>query len=189
MLTQDEEFAALVSRIKKGSDEALLELVEKYGKHVFRAVHRKLSRAIQSKFDSGDFVQAVWASFFESRERLFEFSTPRDLVMFLVRVATNKVTDEIRRRLVMQGKNLNREVSLERSKVRETAIFPGPSASEVFIADEQLQKMNRGQSDRMRKIVALRHLGASHEKIAQALDVDQKTVQRVLQHLERKVKK
>ncbi len=113
MLTQDEEFAALVSRIKKGSDEALLELVEKYGKHVFRAVHRKLKRAIQSKFDSADFVQAVWASFFENRDRLFEFPTQRDLVMFLVRIATNKVTDEIRRRLVVQGKNLNREVSLE----------------------------------------------------------------------------
>ncbi len=49
--------------------------------------------------------------------------------------------------------------------------------------------MNRGQTDRLRKIVELRYEGATHEKIAQALDVDEKTVQRVLQRLERSVKK
>lgn len=188
MVNQDEEFAALLSRIKSGSDEALLELVDKYGAHVHRAVHRKLNRAIQSRFDSGDFVQAVWASFFENRDRLYQFLTPQDLVMFLVRVAQNKVTDEVRRRLVLQGRNVNREVSIEQSDVRKTAVSPAPTASEVFMAREQLQAINLEQDDRMRLAARLRQTGASHEKIAEELQIDRKTVQRMLRRLERKVR-
>lgn len=187
MSTQDEEFTALLNRIREGSDEALVELVKKYGAHVHRAVHRKLNRAIQSRFDSGDFVQAVWASFFENRQRLFEFTSPQDLVHFLVRVAHNKVTDEIRRRLVFQGWNVNREVSLEHPDVRNAMVSRAPSASEVFRVGEQLQKIETDETDRLRKILKLRRAGAPYQQIADELKVTKKTVQRVLARLERKV--
>ncbi len=183
MLTKDQEFVGLMSRIRDGSEEAMLELVEKYGHHVHRAVRRKLNRAMRSKFDSEDFVQAVWASFFENRSRLLEFPSSRDLILFLARIAHNKVIDEIRRRFVLQGKNVNREVSLDQSGARKTLVSPGPTASEVMMADETFQQMTMGQPDRYRRIAELKRSGASHFEIAAELGVEPKTVQRVLRRL------
>jgi RNA polymerase sigma factor (sigma-70 family) len=187
MLTRDDQFAVLVSRIKAGSEQAMVELVETYGHHVYRAVRRKLDRAMRSKFDSGDFVQAVWASFFENRGRILDFPTARDLILFLARVAHNKVIDEIRRRLVLQGRNINFEVPLDESRVEATMPSPGPTASEVVMADERLERMKARHSDQQRRILELRQSGATHAQIAAALGVNPKTVQRALQRLERKV--
>ena len=183
MLTQDEEFVVLVRRIREGSEEAMLELVEKCGQHVHRAVRRKLNRAMRSKFDSEDFVQAVWASFFENRDRLLEFPSSRDLILFLARIAHNKVIDEIRRRFVMKGKNVNREVPLDLSGARKTLVSPDPTASEVMMADETYQQITTGQPDRDRQIAELKRSGASHFEIAGALGIEPKTVQRVLRRL------
>jgi RNA polymerase sigma factor (sigma-70 family) len=183
MLKQDEEFVVLISRIREGSEEAMLELVEKYSQHVHRAVRRKLNRAMRSKFDSEDFVQAVWASFFENRDRLLEFPSSRDLIMFLARIARNKVIDEIRRRFVMQGRNVNREVPLEQSGARKTLVSPGPTASEMMMADETFQQMTTRLPDRNRRIAELKRSGASHFEIAATLGIEPKTVQRVLRRL------
>ncbi len=187
MSRQDDEFARLVGRIREGSEEAMVELVEKYGHHVYRAVRRRLNRAMRSKFDSGDFVQAVWASFFESRERVLEFPSAKHLILFLARIAHNKVVDEIRRCLTLHGKNIKREVPLDQAGLERTLISPGPTASEVVMADERLQQMTTRQADRFREIVELRRAGATHFEIAAAMGVNPKTVQRVLARLERKV--
>jgi RNA polymerase sigma factor (sigma-70 family) len=187
MPRQDDEFARLVGRVREGSEEAMVELVEKYGQHVYRAVRQKLNRAMRSKFDSGDFVQAVWASFFENRERILEFRSAKHLILFLGRIAHNKVIDEIRRRLVLRGKNVAREVPLDQSGVKGRLISPGPTASEMVMADERLQQMTSRQAERHRQIVELRRAGASHFEIAAAMGVTPKTVQRVLARLERKV--
>jgi RNA polymerase sigma factor (sigma-70 family) len=183
MATRDENFVVLMARIRDGSEQAMLELVEKYGHHVHRAVRRKLNRAMRSKFDSEDFVQAVWASFFENKERLLEFPSSRDLIMFLARVAHNKVIDEVRRRFQNQGKNVNREIPLDQSGIRKTLVSPDPTASEVMMADETFQQMTTGQPDRHRQIAELKRSGASHLEIAAALGIEPKTVQRVLRRM------
>jgi len=185
MLANDDEFAELIARIKQGSEAALFELVENYGQHVYRTVRRKLNRAMRSKFDSADFVQAVWASFFENRDRILEFPSAKDLIQFLSRIAHNKVVDEIRRRLVMQGRNVNREVPIDRPGLSRKLLSQQPTASEMFMADERARQMATNQSARYRRIVELRQAGATHEEIAQALGVKPKTVQRVLQRHQR----
>jgi hypothetical protein len=57
-----------------------------------------------------------------NRERLLDFPSSRELILFLSRVAHNKVIDEIRRRLVLQGRNINREVPLEHSRARRSLV-------------------------------------------------------------------
>ena len=185
MLTQADGFARLLHRVKEGSEEAMLELVENYGAHVFRAVRRRLNRAIRSKFDSGDFVQAVWASFFENRTRLADFASAKDLITFLARMAKNKVIDENRRHLFLQRRNVNREMPLYESNAGETVVSPAPTASELVYADERLHQLTTAQSIRSRQVVELRRCGATYREIAAALGVEQRTVQRVLQRLER----
>lgn len=183
----DPEFAALLERFKDGNEDAFPELVEKYGHHVIRAVRRKLNRAIRSKFDSQDFVQAVWATFFEHRARLGEFPTSQELVAYLSQIARNKVADESRRRLCSQGKNVNREVRLDGScgEPQLTARTPSPSA--VFIADEQWNHLIKGEPAHYRQVIELKREGLSYLQIADELGLSSKTVQRVLKRLNEKV--
>ena len=56
------EFASLMRRLRDGSEEAAWELVERFSSSVQRVIRRSLNEQMRSKFDSIDFVQAVWFS-------------------------------------------------------------------------------------------------------------------------------
>ena len=183
MLSPEDEFAALALRIKAGSEEAMHELVDKYGEYVIRAVRRNLSRSLRSKFDSVDFVQTVWASFFENRDRVGKFSTPNQLVKYLGLMAQSKVVNESRRRLETQKADIGREVSLEQSNLLRTLVSPGPTASEVFIAKEREQRLTAGQSNQRKQLIALKRSGHTKTDIAARLGLPVKTVQRILRRL------
>jgi DNA-directed RNA polymerase specialized sigma24 family protein len=183
MVTPEDEFAALALRIKAGSEEAMHELVEKYGEYVIRAVRRNLSRSLRSKFDSVDFVQSVWASFFEHRDRVGEFPTPNQLVKYLGLMAQSKVVNESRRRLETRKADIGREVSLERSNLLRTLASPGPTASEVFIAKESAERLTTGQSQQRKQIIALKQSGHTNVAIAARFGLQVKAVQRIIRRL------
>jgi len=183
MPAREDDFATLMDQVKAGSDDAFHELVEKYGRHVLRAVRRKLNASLRSKFDSADFVQAVWASFFESRQRILEFPTAAALVEFLSQMARNKVTDESRRRLLLQGTNINRELPLHSLVNVPDLVSKGPTASECVIAAEQMQWLAAGQPSQSQRIIELMREGATQDEIAAALGVAPRTIRRVLRRL------
>ena len=79
MPTNPLEFSALMEQIRDGSSTASHELVTKYGAHILRVVRQKLDKAFRPKFDSQDFVQAVWASFFAFRPERIAFDQPGSL--------------------------------------------------------------------------------------------------------------
>jgi RNA polymerase sigma-70 factor (ECF subfamily) len=177
----DGEFSALMQRVRDGSEEAFQELLDKYGHHVFRVVRARLDMTLRSKFDSVDFVQSVWACLLKNRERLSEFGAAQDLIQFLVKVARDRVVDEYRRRVLLQGKNVTREVPLSSHR----HVSPAPTASQIAIAREHLGKLLGGQSDESRRIIEMRLEGATYGEIASELGVNPKTVQRTLRILER----
>ena len=57
-----------------------------------------MPKLLRSRFDSLDFLQSVWGSFFRRmRTSPTDFEDSRHLVAFLARAAKNKVIDEYRR--------------------------------------------------------------------------------------------
>src|SRR5581483_11639550 len=106
-------FDDLMRRLRDGSEDAARELLHRYGDAILRVVRRKLSRELRSKFDSVDFVQAVWASFFTGTPRQRRFDHPQALMAFLVTLAQNKVIDAVRQRMQTQKHNVNRERPLD----------------------------------------------------------------------------
>ena len=54
----------LLARIKNGDEEAARELLSRYESKVRLVVRRQLPRLLRSRFDSIDFLQSVWGSFF-----------------------------------------------------------------------------------------------------------------------------
>src|SRR5689334_5255243 len=94
----EESFADLIAQIREGSESAAWRLIELYGPHIRRVVQRHLDRRLRGKFDSIDFVQAVWASFFREPGQIRDFQTSTEIVEYLATSARYKVFDETRRR-------------------------------------------------------------------------------------------
>jgi RNA polymerase sigma factor (sigma-70 family) len=178
------DFRNLMQQISKGSEDAAWELVELYGELIRRAIRRILNKKLRSKFDSLDFVQLVWSSFFRACNSLDRFERPEELVAFLVTMARNKVGMEIRRRLHTEKYNLNREYSLdEPAIIRRDIADPQPQPIDVAIAREQWNRMLSGQPIHYRKIIKLRLQGRTYQDIANSLRIDEKTVRRFLKKL------
>ena len=184
MSMQNDEFRNLMDEVRSGSEDAAVRALELYGDHIYRAVRRKLNRALRPRFDSQDFVQAVWASFFRHRSQVVKFEGPDELIAFLTRVAGNKVIDECRHRLQTQKANVNRECSID-DDLPQGAVPIGrePAPSQVAIANEQWERMIEGLPARYRRMLELRAQGETQKRIAKLLGVDERTVRRVLRRL------
>lgn len=185
------EFAALMDRVREGSDEAVEELIDIYGPHVLRAVRRTMHRRMRARVDSSDFTQAVWASFFTERENLARLKSPDALLHYLCRMAHNKVALEFRRNC-SEKYDVNRERSLDGSAkyLSEELVSGSPTPSRVLASQEAYARLLRraaGERDQNRsreeEIVQMRGLGFSQESIARQLSITVRTVQRVLGRL------
>src|SRR5438128_1259056 len=128
----------LLDKARQDSEMSAREIVERFGPYILRAVRRRLNKKLRSKFDSVDFVQAVWASFFALPSDRLQFAEPKELIDFLMGLARNKVVDAVRQRLETQKYNVNRELPLFDSTAADAREFHtrGPTASQVAIARE-----------------------------------------------------
>jgi RNA polymerase sigma-70 factor (ECF subfamily) len=181
------DFAALLVRVQNGSDGATRLLIDSYGPHILRIVRRRLSRQMRSKYDSLDFVQAVWTSFFARRSDLVRFTRPEEMVAFLGVMATNKVIDETRTRMLTERGAGRREVPLEPGSPRHDAALAAqqPTPSEAVAVKDLWEVLLEGQPSHYRRILQLRRTGLPYEDIARQLGVNEKTVRRVIDKLVR----
>ena len=184
-VTQQSDFQSLMKRINDGEEEAAWELVETYGPYVLRSVRRMLHADIRSKFDSADFVQAVWASFFSGRCDLHRLHKPEELVAFLSTMARNKLVTELRRLTKTQKYNVRRELQTHASGPAPVsqAASRDPTPSQWAMARERWEAIMRDQPSHYQEIVRLRLRGETYQSIAEELQLNERTVRRVLERL------
>jgi RNA polymerase sigma-70 factor (ECF subfamily) len=175
----------LLEQARQDAEGSAQEIVERYGPYILRAVRRRLNKKLRSKFDSVDFVQAVWASFFALPPDRLQFEDPKQLVDFLMGLARNKVVDAVRQRLETQKYNVNREMPLYESTAADAREFQmrGPTASQVAIAREEWQRAHDSTTPREERIVNWIRRGQSLENIAREIGVSVKTIRRVLERI------
>ncbi len=184
MLETHDKFRDLMGRVQEGSEDAAWELVHRYGDAIRRAVRRTLSPRMRSKFDSLDFVQLVWCSFFRARDQAIRFSRPEELVSFLVTMARNKVGLEVRRRLLTDKFSVDREQSLVALPAKAEESTDGDlDPIKVAIAREQWDRLIAEQPDQYRQILSLRLQGLTCRDIAESLNIAACTVRRFLNKL------
>jgi RNA polymerase sigma factor (sigma-70 family) len=185
MAVSPDEFKDLMQRVRDGSEDAARELLDRYGDHILRVVRRKLHRELRSKFDSVDFVQAVWASFFADVPQRGNFDQPQALIAFLVTLAQNKVIEVVRQRMKTQKYNINREKPLEAASPDAAGAVASrdPTPSQVAIANDEWRRLLAELPDRYQRMLVLLREGHTQKDIARELGVNEKTVRRVLEKL------
>jgi RNA polymerase sigma-70 factor (ECF subfamily) len=182
-------FRVLMARVREGSHDAAVELQRTYGDHIVRAVRRRLPRQLRPKFDSVDFVQDVWASFFRGPHG--DFVSADHLIAFLTRVARNKVVDATRQRLYSHKHDVNRERPLapQTAGQEEQKLFAREATpSEAAIGRELWEQMLAGQPPAYRLALGLLRDGMTQEQVAAELKLSRKTVQRILNRALTKVR-
>lgn len=169
-------FGELLTRACNGCEASAQELYQQCHGDLMKAIRHQLQRDGNARvgYDSDDFLQSVWGSFFrESNRRIF--GSPRELVAFLRRVARNKVKDA------------SREVDQDRVRVRLDELHPEdpptflaseqPSPSQEMIAEEAFDAVLSGQqSETTRRILVLLRKGFRQREIARTLGISEARV-------------
>lgn len=178
----------LLRQVRDGSQQAAAELVRIYSPSVLRAVRRRLNPRLRNKFDSDDFTQAVWASFFARPARWNLLQRPEQLIGLLQRMARNKVVDEHRRRMMTRKYRVTKERQLPSAGQgpQDWLAASQASPSQLAIARERWDRMLVAQSPQHRHILQLKLDGLTNRSVADQLGVSEKTVQRVLRKLMRR---
>ena len=179
------EFRELIQRVSDGSEEAAWEIIDRHGEAIFRAVRRSLNTRMRQRFDSADFVQLVWQSFFRKPAGFDRFSSPEEMAAFLIGMARNKIKMETRRCLVRPTENMNRERYLNDSseQLGDTLRSREPEPVDVVIAKERYDQFLQDKPEHYRKIIRMKIAGHKQRDIASAVGVDERTVRRVLKNL------
>lgn len=174
-------FDGVVQRMCDGDESAVSEFIDIFGPQVELVIRKRLSPSLRSRYDTVDFAQMVWASFYRDRDSLARFRTPRDLIRYLMAMARNKLISEVRRaRRAKRGSNRCHQ-SLD--ELAETGSGPSskePTPSQIVVARERYETMKHEQSERDQRIFELRLSGSSCSEIATELGIDQRTARRVL---------
>jgi RNA polymerase sigma factor (sigma-70 family) len=182
------ELRSFLARVRAGDELAARELLTRYEAQVRLVVRRQLPRLLRSRFDSLDFLQSVWGSFFRRmRTAPTEFEDSRHLVAFLARAAKNKVIDEYRR-AASRKHDMHREEPLWLDGRRPRDV-PDPidSPSEVAQAHEVLVRLRELMPVERRTILEMKAQGLSSKEIGEQLGISERTGQRVLEELRRRM--
>jgi RNA polymerase sigma factor (sigma-70 family) len=175
-MSSSEEFVDLMCQVRNGSQVAAWRLLEIYGGHVLKVIRRSLNYQLRSKFDSQDFVQTVWKSFFRDRDRLIAMESPEQLIGYIRSVARNKVIDETRRRNTAK-------FNVAREECFDDAISSQPRPSEIAVVRETWDRLMESQSDEHRRVVEMRFQGYTFDEIAAELGINERTARRVINRL------
>lgn len=184
-MDRDDDFTDLMERARSGDPAAVRDFLERFEQEVRIMVRARLPRKLRTRFDSGDFVQAVWQSFFADPDRTPpEFENEAHLRGFLDGVVRNKVGEQHRRLTRTAKHNLAREEPLyvargDREVLREVPSLD-PSPSETAQARDRFEQLVAGFGPREIEVLTLRRQGLTHAEVAERMGLHERSVRRII---------
>jgi RNA polymerase sigma factor (sigma-70 family) len=191
MSVMENDFEQLMERVRSGCPEAAREIFERYGKEIQLVVRRRMDQRLRAQFDSLDFAQDTWASFFHIPADRYTFKSAEELTSFLSRIAYRKVVDAQRhhQQTIKRSRHKVEELRLRtQDDLGNEPFSPQPTPSQLVIAEEQWTVLLKNQLPEVRRALEMLRLGHSHKEVAECLGVHPKMIQRVLQNLDRRLR-
>lgn len=132
----EDDFVNLLARAKAGDQAAIRVFLTRFGREVQMMVRARLPKQLRNQYDSADFVQAVWQSFFTALpDRAVDFQRAVHLRKYLAGIARNKVYEQHRRLSRTAKYDIGREERLYIRRgtrdVPRDIPSPGPSPSQA----------------------------------------------------------
>jgi RNA polymerase sigma-70 factor (ECF subfamily) len=168
-----EDFAALLTQVRQGNDDALTQLIRHYETEIRLVARLKLGPSLRRYLDSLDLTQSVHLTLLRGlREESMEITGPEHLVRLAVLLVRRKLARHLRQ-LYRRERLL--ALMAERGELPGIAVGPGTSsptdpALAVSLRDavEQVLRQLDGED---RRLVELRFEGYTTAEVARELGV------------------
>ena len=119
------------------------------------------------------------------RFREWPFQSPEAFVAFLSGAARNLVGQANRKFTRQPNTDRGREVALDSPAACGEGLHdPQPGPDDLALAEDAFFSLKKGQTVLQQQILHMLRLGYSHQDIAHVLDVNEKTIRRLLQKLD-----
>ena len=181
----DDDFADLMARAKAGDQAAIRVFLTRFENEVQIMVRARLPKRLRNQYDSADFVQAVWQSFFPGlRQHAPDFEKVAHLRRYLAGVVRNKIYEQHRRLTRTEKYDVLREERLyirrgDRDVPREV-VSTDPSPSQTAQAGDRMAQLTAGRSQHEIDVIRLRRQGLTFEEIATEIGVKERTARRII---------
>jgi RNA polymerase sigma factor (sigma-70 family) len=174
-----DDLVVLLDACRRKDPAATAELVRRYLPYVRAAVRRRLAGPLRIRFDSHDFAQDVWLSFFRAALDRADLRSEGELIAFLSQMARLKVAEEYRHQTT-QKVGMTRAVPFS-----ETADPTGrePTPSAAVLADDEWARLTAGLPERERLMLQMLRDGHTHADTAATFQLSEKTVQRLVRRV------
>jgi RNA polymerase sigma factor (sigma-70 family) len=184
-MPNEPDISNLIARAKAGDEMAIREFLTRFEPEVRIMVRGRLPKMLRTRFDSMDFVQAVWQSFFaDLRSSSRQFENVHHLRGFLAGVARNKVYEEHRRLTRTKKHALAREQSLYvrrgSREVELALISPEPTPSQAVQASDRLAQLVARCSPLEAQVITLRRQEMTFDEIARRTGISERSVRRII---------
>ena len=164
----NDDFVALLARVRRGDESAAGELVLRYERAVLRAVRSRLGQNLRRAMDSMDVVQSVHQSLLLGlRSQRFDMDSPGQLIALAVVMVQRKIARHWRKikRLPTQG-----ETAGSSGGTLNGISGDEPPPADLAIAGDLLEHFLAQLGDFDRKLVELKLEGYSSVEAAAVLD-------------------
>lgn len=189
----DQRSVDLVSQWRLGDPGAATELFRRYAERLISLVQSRLPAKVGQRVDAEDVVHSAYRSFFSAASdgRYDRIQGSGDLWQLLVTITLHKLYREMERhsaqkRSVEREQTFGNEDSLLRKRPRDPA--KGPTPVEAVALVEELEDFQRQLKPTQRRVLELRLQGHDVGEIAQQLACTERTVWRVLEHLQEQLR-
>jgi RNA polymerase sigma factor (sigma-70 family) len=176
------DLSSLLVRLNEGDASAAEQVFIRFEPYLKLIVSRQMSGAIQSKFNSSDIVQSIWADLLHGfRDGKWQFSDARHLQAFLTKVTKNRFLDRVRQ----QKSSLQLEEPLNWVDSNVAIQDPGPRPSQEVRAIELWGEISKTCNQHQRQVLELKRQGKSLQEIATETGLHASSVRRILYDLAR----
>lgn len=177
----------LLSRVRAKDDRATQQIFQRYAHQLARLAERQMSARIARRVDGEDVVQSVFRTFFVRMERgEFEINANDQLWKLLVQITLRKVAK--------QGRHHSAEMRDGRLEADDPQLLSAlmarvPEEADAQVMNEEIDRalgvLPANQRPAYRQLLELRLAGHSNTEIAEQLGVVRRTIERMLDRLQR----
>jgi RNA polymerase sigma-70 factor (ECF subfamily) len=174
----------LLEQLGRGDEQAAADVFLAYEPLLRKMVRRQLRAALQSKFDSADVVQSVWADLLAGfRAGRWRFTDSAQLRAFLLKATRHRFLDRLRQ----ANPALAREQPLDCTDPEELPPAVSPPPSDCAQADDVWERLLALCPPDHHQVLRLRRQGLSRAEIAKTTGLHEGSVRRILRRLARRL--
>ena len=188
MDAEEHEWQRMIQGLRDGDGVIVRTFYDQYGRMLHQIARRRLASGLRRRVDASDIVQSVFRTFFRrAHEGQFSLPDSQKLWNLLCAITLTKVRETARFHF-RQKRGLDREVHPparrpgDEQRPYEPA-DPGLSPASGAEFTDQLQTLLESLDPEEQRVVDLKLQDCTHEEVAAAMGVSERTVRRVLSRM------